>query len=66
MAPHTSLHHSTPKEISEIISSLNDSKSSGLLSIPIKLLKIANEQISFTYSDICNTSFNEGTFPDKK
>ena len=28
-------------------------------------MKIANEHISFTFSDICNTSFNEGIFPDK-
>ena len=59
------LYHSTPKEISEIISSLDDSKSSCPSSISIKLLKIANEHISFTFSDICNTSFNEGIFPDK-
>ena len=58
-------YHSTPKEISEIISSLDDSKASGPSSIPIKLLKIANEHISLTFSDICNTSFNEGIFPDK-
>ena len=60
-----SLYHSPPEEISEIISSLDDSKSSCPSSIPIKLLKIANEHISFTFSDICNTSFNEGIFPDK-
>ena len=46
------LYHSTPKEISEMISSLDDSKSSGPSSIPIKLLKIANEHISFTFSDM--------------
>ena len=28
-------------------------------------MKIANEHISFPFSDICNTSFNEGIFPDK-
>ena len=47
-----SLYHSTLKEISEIISSLDDSKSSGPSSISIKLLKIANEHISFTFSDV--------------
>ena len=60
-----SSYHSISKEISEIISSLDDSKSSGPSSIPIKLLEIANEHISFTFSDICNTSFNEGILPDK-
>ena len=59
------LYPTTPKEIGEIISSLDDFKTSGPSSIPIKILKSANGRISFTFSDICNTSFNESIFPEK-
>ena len=63
--PHSLLlYPSTPNEISDIISSLDDSKSSGPSTISIKILKIANNHISCTFSDICNISFNEGIFPD--
>ena len=57
------LYPSTPNEINDIISSLDDSKSSGPSTISIKILKIANNHISCTFSDICNISFNEGIFP---
>ena len=64
--PHSFLlYPSTPEEISEIISSLDDSKTSGPSSIPIKTLTLSNRHIYFTFSDICNTSFNEGIFPEK-
>ena len=63
--PHSLLlYPSTPNEISDIISSLEDSKSSGPSTISIKILKIADNHISCTFSDICNISFNEGIFPD--
>ena len=45
--------------------SLDDTKSTGPSSVPIKLLKIISDPILFPPSDIFNTSFNEGTFPDK-
>ena len=54
-----------PKEINEIIISLDDSKSSGPCSIPTKVLKLVNEELSYPFSDICNSSFKEGVFPDK-
>ena len=54
-----------PQEINEIISKLNDSKSSGPCSIPTKMLKLIKDEISIPFSDICNTSFSEGVFPDK-
>ena len=63
--PHSLLLYPSTNEISDIISSLDDSKSSGPSTISIKILKIANNHISCTFSDICNISFNEGIFPDK-
>ena len=55
----------TSHELNEIISNLNDSKSSGPSSISTKLLKLIRNVISPTFSEICNTSFTEGIFPDK-
>ena len=50
--PHSLLlYPSTPNEISDIISLLDDSKSSGPSTISIKILKIANNHISCTFSD---------------
>ena len=54
-----------PQEINEIIGSLNESKSSGPSSIPTKILKLIRHEISLPFSDICNTSFEQGIFPDK-
>ena len=54
----------TPHEISEIIGSFQDSKSSGPYSIPTKYLKMIKDDISIPFSDICNSSFSEGVFPD--
>ena len=63
--PHSLLlYPSTPNEISDIISSLDDYKSSGPSTISIKILKIATNHISCTFSDIRNISFNGGIFPD--
>ena len=54
-----------PKEINDIISTLDVSKSSGPCCIPTKLLKLVSDEISHPFSDICNSSFNQGVFPDK-
>ena len=54
-----------PQEISDIIGNLDDSKSSGPCSIPTKLLKLASNEISSPFSNICNMSFTEGVFPTK-
>ena len=56
--------HTSPLEIANVISSLDDSKSIGPSPIPTKLLKIIKNEISVPLSDICNTSFR-GVFPDK-
>ena len=55
----------TPQEINDIIGTLNESKSSGPCIIPTKFLKMAKNGISTPLSDICNSSFNEGIFPEK-
>ena len=55
----------TPNEISEIIGALDDTKSAGPCSIPSKFLKIAEDDISVTFNEICNSSFEEGVFPEK-
>ena len=54
-----------PKEICDLINTLDENKSSGPCTIPTKLLKVASKELSLTFSDICNTSFSEGIFPDK-
>ena len=53
------------QEIIDIIDSLDDSKSSDPCSIPIKLIKLAKNELSTPFTDICNSSFSEGVFPDK-
>ena len=55
---------STSDEVSNIIKSLVNGKSTGPNSIPIKLLKILDPCISPHLSLIINKSFEEGTFPD--
>ena len=52
----------TEDEISKIISSLNSSKSTGSNSIPTKILKLLQVQISKHLTDI-NLSFTTGIFP---
>ena len=53
----------TEDEISKIISSLNSSKSTGPNSIPTKILKLLQVQISKHLTDIFNLSFTTGIFP---
>ena len=53
-----------PQEISDIINHLDDSKATGPCSVPIKLLKLVRHELSIPFSDICNTSFTEGIFPE--
>ena len=59
------LNPTTPTEIIDIIDLLDDTKSSGPINIPIKILKIAKHHIAVPLSDICNASFIEGKFPEK-
>ena len=54
----------TPKEIIDIISSLDNSKSSGPCCISTKMLKLVSSEVSSPLSDIYNLSFNEGVFPE--
>lgn len=53
------------QEITDIINSIDVSKSSGPSPIPTKILKLILNEIAPTLSDICNSSFSEGIFPDK-
>ena len=53
------------QEIRDIILSLDDNKSFGPCSVPTKLLKLIANELSIPFSDICNSSFREGSFPDK-
>ena len=55
----------TPQEIIDIINSLDGSKSSGPCTVPTKMLKLIAKDMPIPFNDICITSFNEGTFPDK-
>ena len=55
----------TSDEVSEVIKSLKNGKSSGPNSIPIKLLKILDPHISADLSILINESFETGIFPDK-
>ena len=52
-----------PKEIEAIILSLNNSKSSGPFSIPIRLLKTLAKGVSESYSLIVNDSIMTGVYP---
>ena len=54
----------TKNEILEIISSLDYNKAVGINSIPIKILKLAKEQIAEHLCFIYNLSFTTGIFPD--
>ena len=55
----------SPIEISNIINSLDVSKSPGPCPVPIKLLKMASLEVSIPFSIICNVSFYEGVFPEQ-
>ncbi len=52
-----------PNEVSTVIQSLKNGKSSGPNSIPIKLLKVLEPNISVTLSSLINESFETSTFP---
>ena len=52
-------------EIQDIISGLDNSKSSGPYSVPVKLLKVLNPQISELLAQIFNESLSVGIFPDE-
>ena len=54
----------TKNEILKIISSLDYNKAIGINSIPIKILKLAKEQIAEHLCFIYNLSFTTGVFPD--
>ena len=54
-----------PDKVSSIIQSLKKNKSTGPNSIPVKLLKILDPQISVQLSQIINDSFQNGIFPEK-
>ena len=54
----------TEIEILDIISSLDYNKAVGINSIPIKMLKLAKEQIAEHLCFIYNLSFTTGIFPD--
>ena len=53
-------------ELSDIIDALDDTKFSRPCSIPTKFLKMAKEDISATFSEIGNSSFEEGFFSRKE
>ena len=55
----------TAEEISALILSLKNGKSSGPNSIPVKLLKILNFPLSKNLAVLINESFLTGTFPKK-
>ena len=52
------------KEISDLIRSLNSSKSVGPCSIATKILKIAREIVSLPLSQLINTSISKVSFPN--
>ena len=54
-----------PLEIETIIMSFNTSKSVGLYSIPMRLLKSLGKPVSEAFSLIVNDSFSNGTYPSK-
>ena len=54
----------TVNQVSDVIHSLKNGKSSGLNSIPVKLLKVLNYPISSDLSALINKSFTTGIFPE--
>ena len=57
------LDPATKEDICNIISSLNPNKSTGPLSIPLKILKLLKKDISSQLNDIFNLSVATGVFP---
>ena len=54
-----------PQEINSLIQGLDESKSTDIYDISIKLLKLSSTFISDAISEIINHSFVTGVFPDK-
>ena len=57
------LRPTTPEEITKIIGNFSDTKSSGPNSIPVRILKLLNPEISKPISTLINRSFEMGVFP---
>ena len=55
----------TPFEVNEIVLKLDSSKSIGIHSIPIKLLKTLGPKVSHSLATIINRSFSTGIFLSK-
>ena len=55
----------TTEDVSKVIQSLKNGKSSGTNSIPIKLLKTLHNPISSDLAVLINESFTTGVFPDR-
>ena len=52
------------KEIENIISSLQENKSSGPNSLPSKILKTSKKQLSVPLAHLINLAFEIGNFPE--
>ena len=66
-APNTDTFYispTTPKEISDLIKTLKNSKTLGPNSIPTNILKEIHETISIPLSTLINKSFTTGVFPN--
>ena len=55
----------SPDEIKNLITSMNHNKSTGPNSIPVRILKLLNNDISNQLADIFNLSFSTGIFPSQ-
>ena len=55
----------TKEEILDIISMFNNNKVTRTNSIPLKIIKLVKNSIPGHLSDIYNTSFSSGIFPEK-
>ena len=55
----------TDVEICNMLSNLNPNKATGIDNIPAKILKISSNCISQSLSNIINTTFETGIFPNK-
>ena len=57
-------NETTPSEVEKIISKFSISKSTGVNSIPTRILKDIANIFSQILSNLINLSFNEGVFPE--
>ena len=55
----------TEEEVSKLIQSLDHRKAIDIYNFPIRIIKDLKDEISLPLSNIINSSFNEGVFPDK-